>query len=145
MITWELRFRTARGQVDNVQIETFTKDEAEARAVADRYLDSLGSPATRFIYVRPIVVASSADYPDLVMQYKGPAPKPPLPAKEAGKQPPPAERTASTAPLPPPPSVPAETAALPPADPEDADMTEMSGSARSATPVKPPARSRVGA
>ncbi len=59
---WELRVRMPRG-VDDRYIETDTDDEAEARRVADAYIDSLASPVIRFVYLRRFVIASSATYP----------------------------------------------------------------------------------
>jgi hypothetical protein len=69
MTTWELRYRAPRS-IDNVQIETFTDNEAEAKALADAYLATLASPSIRFVYVRRIVVARSADYADVAAKFK---------------------------------------------------------------------------
>lgn len=68
MVQWELRYRAPRS-VDNVLIETFTEQEEEAKALADKYLESIATPNLRFIYVRKIVVASSPKHPDLVAAY----------------------------------------------------------------------------
>lgn len=70
MTFWELRYRGPRS-VDNVQIETFTDDEAEAKALADAYLASLAAPSIRFVYLRQIVVARSADFPEIAKVWKG--------------------------------------------------------------------------
>lgn len=68
MVQWELRYRAPRS-VDNVLIDTFTEQEEEATALAQKYLDGLATPNLRFIYVRKIVVASSAKHADLVASY----------------------------------------------------------------------------
>lgn len=67
---WSLRFKQKFGLKD-VQIETEqvchsrnfvgTPAEKEARARAETYINSLGSPAYRFISVEPTVVASFRD------------------------------------------------------------------------------------
>ncbi len=65
-IEWELRFRSpvssSKG-VDTVKIETETRDEKEATALAYHWLSTgpMSHPATRFIYVRPSIVATTAD------------------------------------------------------------------------------------
>lgn len=68
MVQWELRYRAPRS-VDNVLIETFTEQEEEATALAQKYLDSMATPNLRFIYVRKIVVAASRKHADLVAAY----------------------------------------------------------------------------
>jgi hypothetical protein len=68
MITWELRYHGPR-VLDDVMIETFTEDEVEARELADRFLKTQPSPSVRFVRLRKIVVASSADHDDLRTQY----------------------------------------------------------------------------
>ena len=70
MVTWELRYRAPRS-VDDVQIETFTEEEAEAKALADAYLATLASPSIRFVRLRKLVVARSVDYPDILLKYGG--------------------------------------------------------------------------
>lgn len=76
MVTWNFRYRTPRGTLETVQIETFTKDEAEANALAQKHLDTLNSPGVRFVYVQIAVAVRSLDYPDLVEQYGGSEMKP---------------------------------------------------------------------
>jgi hypothetical protein len=79
---WELRYRSPR-TIDNVQIETIGETEEEAKALADAYLQSLGTPSVRFVYVRRIVVARSKDYPAIVAAYGQPrAASPPAPSAE---------------------------------------------------------------
>jgi hypothetical protein len=62
-ILWQLRYRSPLAPtkgVDDVSISTDIDDEAEARRVADWWLsEHKPSPATRFIYVRKHVVATS--------------------------------------------------------------------------------------
>ena len=70
MMLWDLRLRQARG-IDDVQIETFSDDEAEAEALAKHYIQTLVSPAVRFVYVRKAIVASSRNVPTLVERYSG--------------------------------------------------------------------------
>lgn len=77
MFLWELRYRTGKG-LDNVQIETVGPTEEEARELAQKYLNTLASPAVTFVYVRPIIVARSSEYPDLVKRF---TPKPGSPVK----------------------------------------------------------------
>ncbi len=74
MVTWELRYRLK--MIDNVLIETFTDQEAEAKALADLYLASLGSPAVRFVRLRPILVAHSGDHPAMVAKWGAGAARP---------------------------------------------------------------------
>lgn len=59
--------------VETVQLETFTADEAEAKALAAKHLESLNTPAANFVWVRRAVAQRSADYPDLVAAYGGDA------------------------------------------------------------------------
>jgi hypothetical protein len=59
---WELRLRTPR-RIDDVVIETDIDDEAEARRLAEAYIATLQSPATRYIYIRKLIVARSKDFP----------------------------------------------------------------------------------
>lgn len=64
-IQWQLRYRSplapTRG-VDDVIIETETEDQAEADKLAKWWLDTkVPSPSTRFVYVRRLVVATTAD------------------------------------------------------------------------------------
>jgi hypothetical protein len=68
MVTWYLRYRLR--VVETVEIKTFTRNEAEAREVAQRYLDSLQSPSAVLVYVREACVDSSENYPDLVAKWK---------------------------------------------------------------------------
>lgn len=68
MVTWELRYRAPR-TIDDVLIETFSEDEAEAKALADDYLATLASPSIRFVRLRKILVATSKDVPALVEKY----------------------------------------------------------------------------
>jgi hypothetical protein len=75
MVFWELRYRGPRS-VDNVQIETFTESEVEAKALADAYLASLSAPSIRFVYVRKIVVARSPDFPEIAKQFGGQSERP---------------------------------------------------------------------
>lgn len=87
MVVWELRYRSPR-TIDNVQIETFTESEEEAKALADRHLATLASPSIRFVALRRIVVARSSEHPDLVEQYKGkPIKSAPTPAAEEPEEP----------------------------------------------------------
>jgi hypothetical protein len=67
MVTWYLRYRLR--VVETVEIKTFTRNEAEAREVAQRYLDSLQSPSVVLVYVREACVDSSENYPDLVLKW----------------------------------------------------------------------------
>jgi len=69
MVTWELRYRSPR-TLDNVQIETYTDNEAEAKELADAYLATLNSPAIRFVYVRQIIVARSCAYADIANKWR---------------------------------------------------------------------------
>jgi len=62
---WELRYRGAMS-VDNVLIETLTKQEEEANALGQWYLDSLATPSVRFVRARRIVVARTVDVPPLL-------------------------------------------------------------------------------
>lgn len=62
---WQLRYRSPLAPtkgVDDVIIETEADDPAEARTLADWWLATkVGSPSTRFVYVRRLVVATSAE------------------------------------------------------------------------------------
>ena len=49
--------------------ETVTNDEREARALALKHPEFIGSPASAFSAVDRAVVARSIDYPDLVEEY----------------------------------------------------------------------------
>ncbi len=68
MVTWELRYRAPR-TVETVRIQTFTSNPEEAKAVADAYLATLSSPSIRFIYVKPDVVATTADFPEIAKKF----------------------------------------------------------------------------
>lgn len=68
MVTWELRFRTPR-TLDNVQIQTLTESEDEAKALSEAYIRSLASPSNRFVAVRRIIVAKSTDFPEVLAIY----------------------------------------------------------------------------
>lgn len=69
MVMWELRYRSPR-TIDDVTIETYTESEEEAKALADRYLQTLTSPSIRFVRLRQLVVASSADHSEMA-SWKG--------------------------------------------------------------------------
>lgn len=62
---WQLRYRSPLAPtkgVDDVIIETEADDAAEARKLADWWLATkVPSPSTRFVYVRRLVVATSAE------------------------------------------------------------------------------------
>lgn len=64
-VTWDLRYRSplapTRG-VDDVQIQTNSRDELRAREVAKHWLGkAMPSPATVLVYVRPAVVQTEDD------------------------------------------------------------------------------------
>jgi hypothetical protein len=67
-MTWEFRYRGPR-MVETVQLETVTDQEAEARKLAQKHLDSLNTPAANFIWVRKAVAQRSVDYPDLLEEF----------------------------------------------------------------------------
>lgn len=67
---WELRYRGSMS-VDNVLIETLTKQEEEANALGQWYLDSLATPSVRFVRARRIVVARTVDVPSLLQGWQG--------------------------------------------------------------------------
>lgn len=63
-IAWQLRYRSpispTKG-VDDVIIETDTDSEPDAKVLAEWWLAThVPSPATRFVYVRRLVVATTA-------------------------------------------------------------------------------------
>jgi hypothetical protein len=79
MVPWELRYRSPRA-IDDVLIETFTDQEAEAKELADRHLATLASPSVRFVRLRPHVAARSTEYPELVAKWgNGARPTPSTP------------------------------------------------------------------
>lgn len=55
---WQLRYKAPRG-VDDVWIDVDGDTEKDAMELAEWYLSTLTSPNVRFVYVRPIVVATS--------------------------------------------------------------------------------------
>ena len=69
MVTWDLRIRTARGTIEDSQIQTYTSREEEARELAECVIQGLATPSARFVYVKPAVSARSSDFPELVKKY----------------------------------------------------------------------------
>jgi hypothetical protein len=64
-VYWQLRYRSPLSPtrtVDDVYLETDTDDEDDAKALADWWLaNKVPSPSTRFVFVRRMVVATSAE------------------------------------------------------------------------------------
>lgn len=98
LIEWEFRYKISTGLV-TTRIRTFTEQEAEARALAFKYLEQeVQMPNVRFVYVKLACVATSAKYAEIASRFskvdalKLPDPVPPVAA--AAPPPPRVEPTA---------------------------------------------------
>jgi hypothetical protein len=67
-VYWTFVFRS-QFMAETVRLETITNDEAEARALAAKHLESVNRPPTAFVSLRPACVARTVDHPDLVEKY----------------------------------------------------------------------------